>query len=299
MSKPRQIVAGRYWLLTRRCTQGLCLLRPDLQTNEIFDYCLADAARRSGVQVVGYQALSNHYHAVVHDPEARLPEFMEHLNKFAARALNVHWQRKENVWSTDPTCATHLVNPSDVMAKLLYTLANAVAADLVDHVADWPGANSYSAMLSGEPIQTMRPVVFFRKNGPMPEAVSLVLVRPPGYEKLSQEEWANYLREQVRIVEDRTRAERVKKGKSVLGRLGVLRTSPTEASKTQFPRGKIHPEVACKETDARVNALLGLKAFRAAHEEARLQLKANVLEVVFPYGTYKMRIMGHPCAAPP
>lgn len=299
MPKPRQIIAGRFWMLTRRCTQGLCLLRPDVQTNEIFNYCLADAARRSGVQVVGYEALSNHYHAVVYDPEARLPEFIEHLNKYTARALNAHWQRSENLWSTDPTCATHLVNPSDVMAKLLYTLVNAVAADLVDRVADWPGANSYAAMLSGDPIQVSRPLVYFSKTGTMPKEVSLALIRPPGYENLSQDQWATFLKEQVRIGEARIRAERVKEGKSVLGCQSVLQTSHLEASKTRFAPGKLRPEVACKDPETRTLVLLDLKRFRLSHEVARLQLKAKVLDVVFPQGTYKMRIMGHLCGSPP
>lgn len=298
MSRPRQIIAGRYWMLTRRCTQGLCLLRPDVATNEIFNYCLADASRRSGVQVIGYEALSNHYHAVVFDPEARLPEFMEHLNKFSARALNAHWQRRENVWSTDPASAVHLVNPSDVMAKLLYTLVNAVAANLVDRVADWPGASSYEAMVSGEPIRVNRPTAFFRKNGVMPKEVTLELMRPPGYEKLTQEEWATCLRAKIKVLEDRAREKRTRKGKSVLGSQAVLSVSPFAASRTCLPHCRLRPEVACKRRAKRIRTLLELKAFRSAHEAARLELKANELNAVFPHGTYRMRLMGLRCAGP-
>jgi putative transposase len=81
VTAPRQIVPGRYWMVTRRCTQRQFLLRPSSITNAYFEYCLALAAKRSGVQVIAYLAMSNHYHAVVFDPLGQLPVFLECVNK--------------------------------------------------------------------------------------------------------------------------------------------------------------------------------------------------------------------------
>src|SRR5690606_8386222 len=106
VTAPREILPGRTYLLTRRCTRREFLLRPDAKTNEIFAYCLAEAAARHGVSLVAWLAMSNHYHAVVFDPDGQLPSFLEHFHKMLAKALNARWGRFENFWSTDETCVT-------------------------------------------------------------------------------------------------------------------------------------------------------------------------------------------------
>lgn len=286
-------------MLTRRCSERRFFLRPGAKTNQIFNYCLASAAQRTGVKIIAYAVMSNHYHAIVCDTQGLLPDFMEHLNKFVARLLNVLWKRTGSVWAPGSYCGTHLVQPSDVMDKIVYTLGNPVASDLVDRVTDWPGACSYDSMLSGEPLHTSRPNLFFREEGVTPKEVNLVLARPPGYELLSQEAWAAELRERIKIKEDLARSVRVAKGKQILGREAVLETNPFDSPATYERRGKLRPAVACKDRVLRIRTLQNLKAFRLAHEEARLQLKAKTLDVVFPYGTYRMRLMGHLCAGPP
>ena len=67
MSLPRPVVPRIVYLLSRRCAQRQNLLRPDSKVNQIFRFCLAYAAARTGVRVHCYQALSNHYHLVVTD----------------------------------------------------------------------------------------------------------------------------------------------------------------------------------------------------------------------------------------
>src|SRR6266496_2947312 len=46
MSRPRQILPGRFYQVTRRCTQRQFLLRPDEITNQAFSYCLGEASQR-------------------------------------------------------------------------------------------------------------------------------------------------------------------------------------------------------------------------------------------------------------
>ena len=62
-------------MVTRRCAQGQFLLSPSALVNQVFLYCLAYAAQFSGVQVVAFVCLSNHWHAIVTDVEGRLPDF--------------------------------------------------------------------------------------------------------------------------------------------------------------------------------------------------------------------------------
>ncbi|HET9955808.1 MAG TPA: hypothetical protein VFQ61_14960 [Polyangiaceae bacterium] len=299
MAAPREIIPGRYYMITRRCVRRQFLLRPDQRTNQCFLFCLALAAQYSGVRVVCFLAMSNHYHAIVHDPLGTLPLFLEHLHKLCAKALNARWSRWENLWATEQTCATHLVNPSDVLDKVLYTLCNPLAEHLVERVTDWPGANSYRAMLTGRTIEVERPRDFFREHGSTPDVARLTLARPPGFEDWDQPKWEEYLTGLVTGIEERTRRERLERGIKLRGRKAVLRASELDTPDGAEPRRKLRPSVACADAVARTRVLTQLVLFRRAHEVARLRVAAGELEAVFPYGTYRMRLMGHRCARAP
>jgi putative transposase len=47
MPLPREVLPGRTYMITRRCTQRQFLLRPDSATNNAFMYCLAVATQRA------------------------------------------------------------------------------------------------------------------------------------------------------------------------------------------------------------------------------------------------------------
>ena len=84
MSLPRQVLPGRFYLVTRRCTQRQFLLRPDTATNNAFTYCLIEAAQRTQIEVLLPCAMSNHHHTVIFDRFGRYPEFVEHFHKMFA-----------------------------------------------------------------------------------------------------------------------------------------------------------------------------------------------------------------------
>jgi REP element-mobilizing transposase RayT len=79
---------GSSYLITRCCTQRQFLLRPSRVTNHNIQYCLALAAERTGVQLHTVCFMSNHWHGLLTDPEARLPEFLEIFHKLVAKAQN-------------------------------------------------------------------------------------------------------------------------------------------------------------------------------------------------------------------
>ncbi|HET9953801.1 MAG TPA: hypothetical protein VFQ61_04840, partial [Polyangiaceae bacterium] len=186
-----------------------------------------------------------------------------------------------------------------VLDKVLYTLCNPVVEHLVDRVTDWPGANSYRAMLSGEAIEVKRPRDFFRADGTTPEVARLELVRPPGFEECDLAHWREHLSGLVTAIEERTRAERHRSGAKLLGRKAVLRASAFDTPQSSEPRRNLRPAVACRDEATRVHVLTQLLAFRRAHEAARQRVAAGELEAMFPYGTYRMRLMGHRCASVP
>ena len=53
MTLPRDVVPGRDYIITRRCSERRFFLRPDGVANNAFIYCLALAVQRSKVELNG------------------------------------------------------------------------------------------------------------------------------------------------------------------------------------------------------------------------------------------------------
>jgi putative transposase len=299
VTQPRRIVPGETYFITRRCSRREYLLRPDAVTNAVFDYCLAEAAARFGIGLIAWQAMSNHYHAVVHDPKGRLPAFLEHFHKMVAKTMNERWGRSENFWSSEETCVTRLVSNNDIFEKVVYTLCNPVAADLVDRVNDWPGASSLG-YFSGKITKHRRPKFYFREGGVMPEIVSLRATLPSRITKNeSTASWWQRVRKAVAAREETLRDVRTKEKRRVFGRKAVVRVPHTDAPKTEVIKGKLRPCIACKDKERRILELEALQEFRAAYAAARLSWAKGDRRVAFPFGTYRLLGLGVRCAAPP
>ncbi len=285
MTAPRLVTPGQTYLLTRRCSERRFFLRPDRRTSGIFLYCLAEAAERFGLRVVAWLAMSNHYHAVVEDPRGVLPDFLCHFHKLSARALNARWGRWENLWAAEPACAVRLVEPADVLDKVVYALANPVADQLVEQAIDWPGASSFAA-LDGRQLELERPRGFFRPDGVMPERVALSAVAPSNWPG-GHAAWAAAVRESVRAAEDRARSARALSGARVVGRRAIRDASHRDRPSTAEPRRNLRPHLACANIPRRVAELGALRAFRIAYHRARERFVAG-LAALFPPGTWKM-----------
>jgi putative transposase len=299
MTQPRRIVPGETYFITRRCAQRAYLLRPDPETNAIFEYCLAEAAARHGIGLIAWQAMSNHYHAVVHDPKGRLPAFLEHFHKMVAKAMNVRWGRWENFWSSEETCVTRLISNNDIFEKVLYVLCNPVAADLVDRLHDWPGVSSLG-YLGGKVTRHLRPKFFFREDGVMPKVVSLGATLPSRITKNeSAASWWQRVRKGLAAREETLRERRMKAKRRVFGRKAILRVQHTDSPKSDTIKRGLRPSIACKDEDRRILELEALKMFRAAYASARLSWAKGDRRVAFPYGTYRLLGLGVRCAGPP
>jgi putative transposase len=289
MTVARQVVGGRTYLITRRCTQRQLLLRPEESVEQIYLYCLGEAAQRYGITLHGFIAMSNHQHLVVRDNRGNFPDFLAHLHKMIAKAVNALRGRWENLWATEQPNAVHLVEATDRFDKLVYLLANPVADDLVDRVSDWPGACSFGMQLSGRTRTVQRPRGFFRADGAMPKTVTLCIERPEGFESLSDEDWTAKLEDAIRSEEQRAREERRAAGRGVLGRKAILRAKPTDAPKSIAPRRGLRPHLACRNTTRRIAELTALAEFRARRSRALLRFLNGDRDVVFPRGTYQVR----------
>jgi REP element-mobilizing transposase RayT len=276
-------------MITRRCSERRCFLRPDPETNNAFIYCLALAATRANVQVLFACAMSDHHHIGIYDCDGRFPDFIEHLHALFARCQNVHLGRFESLWSSAPTSIVELVNPEDVLAKTAYALANPMAAGLVDTAEEWPGVNSFHAMLANQPLTATRPKHFFRPKGGQPNAIALPITRPRAFADLPQDEWADLVSGRVRVAEAEHRQQRAQAGRQVLGREAVLAEDPFASPKTEAPRFNLSPRVAAKGKEPRIRALRLKNGFLAKYLAAFKNHRAGVAHVLFPFGTWWMR----------
>ncbi len=294
MSKPRKIVKGATYLITRRCFQRQFLLRPSELINHIVLYCLAYAAQKAGMLIHAYCVLSDHYHLVLTDVHGKLPKFMHSLNSLLAKSLNAHHGRWESFWAPGSYSAVRLVERNDVLAKIVYTLQNPVAAGLVESSKLWPGLCSRPEDMLGKVLVVPRPQHFFRADGEMPSLVDLELCPPP------------YVGDPARFIHDtqvlqviaerRHRAEAKAKRRRFLGREKILGLRPTDSPKTREARRSLSPRVACRDTWKRIEALQREQEFQERYRAAWLRFRDGERDVAFPEGTYWMVVVAkQPC----
>jgi len=286
-------------MLTRRIFQRRFFLRPTPDVVAIFNYCLAEAALRFNIRPIAWCAMSNHYHAVVHDPDGKLPAFTEHFHKMTSKTLNALYGRWENLWSSEETCVTRLVTPEDVFDKVCYVLANPVAAHLVERVDDWPGSSSWQLMGTTESLTVERPKYYFRKEkSRMPATATLRAVAPDGLDEAAYKHWVTLVREEVARREQKAKALRIAEKIKLVGRQRVLEVAPDDCPETAAPRRNLRPALACKD-DVRMEAeKILLKEFRHAYYKARVAFAAGERTVVFPAGTYRLLRSWDVCCTP-
>jgi REP element-mobilizing transposase RayT len=294
MTAPRQVLPGTTYLVTRRCLSRQLFLRPSTTVNQILLYLLAVAAERYGVEVHAYCFLSNHYHLVVTDPDGRLPAFQQFLDALAARAINAHLGRWETLWAPDSYSAVTLPSPADVVAKAAYVLANPVDAGLVAAGSAWPGLWSAPERVGGAAFRVKRPEGFFAPDGTMPEEAALRLTTPRGFD--SAERFKDELARTLAEREEKARALRRGRG-GFLGRARVLAQKAMTRPRGVEPRRNLNPRVAGRDRWKRQEVIGRLVEFLESYRDAWARRRAGESEVVFPCGTYLMRVLhAVPCA---
>jgi len=288
--RPRQILPGATYLVTRRCTQRQFLLVPKRRITQIFHYCLAYAVQRTGIHVHAVIVMSNHYHLIVTDPDGVLPLFVECLNKLVAKCVNATLGRWENFWASEPASYVRLLDDDAVVDKLAYLLANPIDAGLVEYGKEWPG------LRLGRPgsYPCRRPDIFFREEGAMPSSLRLELTPPPN---LAGRQAQQRIRDAVAEREREARARIRRQGRTFLGARGVLRQNPFDSPHTLETRRQLSPRIASRNKWLRIETLTRCAEFVRDHAQALAHWLEGKRTVVFPLGTYLMRIRhGARCA---
>lgn len=278
------------YLITRRCSERRFFLRPSAAVNAAFLFVLALAARRYGVLIHAFCVLSNHAHLIVTDPAGRLPGFMQYLDSLVARAVNASLGRFESFWAGDGSySAVEPLDPGDVVAKTAYVLANPVAAGLVRRGAEWPGLWVSPDQIGRATLTAPRPKVFFDPKGYLPESVELALTAPAGF--ASADEFRRLVTAAVAELERKHQGDLAAQGRKFLGVVRVLAQDPFSSPRRGEPRFELNPRIAARDKWRRIEVLARIKSFGSGYRDAFAAWRAGIRDVVFPAGTYLLRIL--------
>ena len=284
--RPRQIFPGATYLVTRRCTQRQFLLTPTTRRHvEAFLYCLAYAAKRTGIMVHAVVVMGNHYHIVLTDPLGVLPVFAECLNKLVAKCMNAMRGRWENFWASEPVSYVRLLDDEAIIDKIAYTLCNPVQEGLVKRGDQWPG------LRLGRPgtYRATRPARFFREEGTMTASTGLEITTPT-LEGLTEREARRRIDQAVAAREDAERERVLAAKRAFLGRRAIIQQDPFASPATHEPRRELSPRVASRNKWLRVETLVRCAEFALQYREALTAWRERIRDVVFPPGTYLMRV---------
>ncbi len=298
MTPPRQILPDQNFEVCTRTMSRMLALSPTREVRQLFLYVLGVAAQRYSVSLFLVCALANHYHLAGRDNEGRLPDFMTYLNSTLARALNRLHRRDDKFWSGD---GYHLLRPqtaNDLLARAEYILANPASADLVARLDDYPGLASHPDDV-GRDIEVRRPDVFFRKDGNMPETVTVRFEIPPELAHLGRDGYVALLKERLEERERELRAERKAEGRSVMGAKRLRQVRPDERAKSWEKWFRMRPTIAAKSREVRVAAIRAIQEFTEAYREAWRRFSEGEYDVVFPAGTWWVCRYASAIAAPP
>jgi REP element-mobilizing transposase RayT len=282
------VTPGSTYLITRRCYQRTFRLRPSKRTRDIMLYCLARAARVTGVVVHAVCVMSNHHHLVVTDVSGVLPDFLRELHRSSAKALNASQGQWENLWSAEQTNAVKLGDDDDVIEKMAYVITNPVDSGLVASPEEWPGVNLWG----DKELRATRPDQYFDPMGTAPEAEVLAVASPPLSVGTSYEV-ADWRRRLTRAIARRVaEAHRLMAaaGLQFLGASGVLAQSFVQRARSYEVKRARVPQVAAKDRELRADMLRAIRVFQGAYRAALDAWRNGVRSVVFPFGTWWFRV---------
>lgn len=305
MSQPRTILPGATYLLTRRTLRRHLLFRPDAVITRLVVYTLAVSAHRYGVQVHALCLMSTHLHVVVTDVHGVLPRFLQFFHRLVALGTKIIRAWEGPVWDQEATSVVRLLTRQAVVEKIAYVIANPVAAGLVRHSEEWPGAKVLVGELGRGTLRAMRPDVYFDSTNPRwPQEATLALSLPPCVEESDAERFRGDVAAELRRQEMEANAEIARRGLHFMGAKRACDVSPYDRVASAEVRRELNPTFAVgrKQAIAWLSAAAAVRAFRAAYRSALDQWRASVRNVVFPAGTWWMRVFhGAPvaeCASP-
>jgi REP element-mobilizing transposase RayT len=309
MTPPRYITKNRIYYVTVRAVNRSFRFVPKGQVRKIIDYCLAQTLgtyRDKGLlSVHDFLFMSNHFHLLLTDKGACIPDFLRDLDSLLSRELNAWRGIRGTNFEKEPGLV-RVVSDERIAEHAVYTLANPVKAFLVAKARHWKGTSSLR-LEYGQPVPVKKPRLglwagkaahaerraskrskraAYAGRSVLPDVAYLVIDRPPIMSHLSDEQLRAEIRERLTRRENEIALERQKRGIKVLGWSKVVaQFFLAIPGKTEelFQR---RPEISASNVWQRVAEAALLKKFREAYYAARERFLAGERDVMFPEGTF-------------
>jgi putative transposase len=300
MSHARPIRPGTTYLVTRRTERRHCLLRPDSQMNRFICYALIVSAHRHHILVHAFCAMSTHMHYVITDPLGKLPRFLEMFHRLVALGVKNIRKWDGAVWNRSQTSVVALRTRRAIVEKIAYTLANPVAAGLVWNAHEWPGAKTGVYDIGQNALEARRPDECFSPNNP--EWVldtKLPISLPPSIPNADVTKFRNDIAYELAKLE--TMAHAIFPRRKVLGAKRATMVPPERRIASYEPSYQHNPTFAIGRGNTkktRKTAVSELSTFRTKYRKALMKWRAGDRSVVFPAGTYAMRVFHGANVAP-
>lgn len=253
---------------------------------------LSITAAAFDVEIHAAVVMSTHFHLVVRVPNQDVSELMHRLDLRLAKAAQVLRRFARGVvWAPGQLSIVELETPQAVIEAIAYAIVNPVAAGLVYRPEDWPGVmTTIEDLFGGRVFSSTHPGFYFSRW--WPASARLVLSLPECLRALGVDTARALLEAEVQRLLVEVRAHVKAQGWSVMGAVNARNVSPYREAKSWEAFGARIPHIKAGrgETEARLGAIERLQEFRAEHREAKRRWCAGEREVVFPAGTYWMRV---------
>jgi len=271
---------------------------------QIFWYCLGLAAQENGVSVHVGTLMSTHPHTVVTDNDGKKPDFRRRFHRLLALCTKDFRGWPEEVFNKSSGGEHELLTPKAMVRQIAYAIANPVDAYAVRYAKDWPGAKTLPHDIGTRVIRVPRPDFYLDPTNPQwPPYVELRLEMPQmlidHYGSLEKAQDA--LAAEVKKLEREALRRAKKEGRSFTGARRVLRTKHTVRSRGYEEFGARNPQFAAAgDAGAAARAVRRIREFNADYDQALARWTDGDRDVVFPYGTWWLRVHhGVRCHPPP
>ncbi len=290
----------------RRTTRKHFLFTPDAQgvMAQIFWYCLAVAATEFNITVYAALLMSTHPHYDVKDNDGNLPHFKRRFHRLLALCTKAFRGWPEEVFNKASSGEHEILTPEAMVRSLAYLIANPVLALAVRYAKDWPGAKTLARDIGTRVVRVARPPFFFDPTNPQwPEWIELKLEMPEmlieHYGSLEAAQKA--IEDEVRVLEREALQKSKQSGRPFAGARRVLRTKHTVRANSDEELGSRNPRFAAGgDPEAKAAAIRKFRAFDRAYDVALAAWRAGDRQVIFPAGTWWMRVHhGARCQPPP
>lgn len=135
--------------VSNRCIDELFLLKPSPRVNALILACLARSVAKYGIELIGYVFMGNHFHLILRAPHGNLGSFMRDFQSWLAIKLKRIRKRISGSVFPKRYKQVDILDDAKAFEKLIYTLVNPCAADLVARPGEYPGLSSLPYNLAG------------------------------------------------------------------------------------------------------------------------------------------------------